>query len=128
MVRAPEASSKLTGRRTRNTDVASQRRVSVSDPHSARLKAVEKRLAALERELDKLRNGTAAPETIILRSISREEATTEIRKLFETGKTHYYSDIEKELRIDYELVVEICNELMEAGEIMVNADDAVRSR
>jgi len=58
---------------------------------------------------------------IILREISREEAGKEISALFSNGHTLYYSDIAEELRLDLELVVDICNELQENGEIAVDA-------
>lgn len=61
---------------------------------------------------------------IVLRELTREEAENEIKDMFKTGRTLYYSDIARELRIDLELVVEICRELIEKGEIEVN-DDAV---
>jgi Mn-dependent DtxR family transcriptional regulator len=64
---------------------------------------------------------------IVLRKLSREEAKDEIKDLFKTGRTLYYSDIARELRIDLELVVEICQELVEKGEFEVN-DDAVQCR
>jgi len=52
-----------------------------------------------------------------------EEATEEIRQLFSSGRTLYYSDIAEELRLDLELVVDICHELQESGEIGI--DDRV---
>jgi hypothetical protein len=92
------------------------------------VKALELKVRALERQLGELKTTAPEPETIILRTISRDQARAEIKSLFETGRVLYYSDIEKELRVDYELVVEICSELMEAREIMVYADNPVPNR
>lgn len=79
-----------------------------------RIRAVEERLAKIEASLPKER-------VLILREISREEAREEIRNLFSTGRTLYYSDIAEELRLDLEMVVEICNELKESEEISIDA-------
>ena len=79
-----------------------------------RIRAVEERLANIEAALPKER-------VIILRDISKEEAKQEIRTLFSTGQTLYYSDIAEELRLDLEMVVDICNELQESGEISIDA-------
>ena len=93
-----------------------------------KVKSLEQRVRSLEHDLAALRGNGAQPETIVLRSVSRDQAKGEIKRLFKSGRVLYYSDVEKELRIDYELVVEICDELMKAGEIMVHADDTVRNR
>lgn len=61
-----------------------------------------------------------AEKIVILREISRDEAMEEIRELFASGKTLYYSDIASQLRLDLELVVDICKELMSRGEIAVD--------
>jgi len=79
-----------------------------------RIRAVEERLANIEATIPRER-------VVILREISKEEAKEEIRNLFSTGQTLYYSDIAKELRLDLEMVVEICNELQESGEINTDA-------
>ena len=78
-----------------------------------RIRAVEERLANIEATIPKER-------VIILQEISREEAKEEIRNLFSTGRTLYYSDIAEELRLDLEMVVEICNELQESGGISID--------
>lgn len=57
---------------------------------------------------------------VVLREISRDKAMEEIRKLFASGKILYYSDIASQLRLDLELVVDICRELMARGEIAVD--------
>jgi len=79
-----------------------------------RIRAVEERLANIEALIPKER-------VIILQEISKEEAKEQIRNLFSTGRTLYYSDIAEELRLDLEMVVEICNELQESGEISIDA-------
>ena len=58
---------------------------------------------------------------VVIREISREEARTEIVRLFKEGKVLYYSDIARELRLDLELVVNICEELQKQGEIAIDA-------
>lgn len=60
------------------------------------------------------------PRTVVLRSISRDQAKEEILDLFqkETGP-HFYSDVAQRLNLDLELVVELCNELEKAGQIGV---------
>ena len=57
------------------------------------------------------------PEVIVLRDISREEAKEEIRQLFARREVADYEDIVTELRIPLELAVEICEELIQDGEI-----------
>jgi dCTP deaminase len=59
------------------------------------------------------------PQTIVLRAISKEEARREIIELFKNnkGKPIFYSDISEKLQLDLEMVVEICHELEQQGEI-----------
>ncbi len=59
----------------------------------------------------------ALPKAVILRTISRDAAKHEVQELFLSGGTWYYSDIARRLRLDLELVVDICSELMEEGAI-----------
>ena len=61
-------------------------------------------------------------KVIVLREITKEEAKREITDLFATEETLYYSDISERLRIDLEMVVEICRELQAAGAIRVDDD------
>jgi len=56
---------------------------------------------------------------VVLREIGKEEAKMEIERLFARGKTLCYSDIAKKLRIDLELVVDICEELLKEGKIKI---------
>ncbi len=80
------------------------------------IEQIKQRLAELEERIPEER-------VIVLKEISKEEATEEIRQLFSSGRTLYYSDIAEELRLDLELVVDICHELQESGEIGI--DDRV---
>ena len=80
------------------------------------------RIQLLEQRLERLEEVMPEEKVIILREVSREQAEGEIRALFATGETLYYSDIAERLGLDLELVVEICNELKEQGDIEVNAD------
>ncbi len=77
----------------------------------------------LERIRQKLLELEDKEKVIVLKEITREEAKKEIQQLFAGGRTLYYSDIVKELRLDLETVVEICNELHESKEIGI--DDRV---
>ncbi len=78
------------------------------------LKQTKQRLAELEDRISR-------EEVIVLRDITREEAEQEIQQLFKSGRTLYYSDIARELKLDLELVVEICNELQESGVVEEDA-------
>lgn len=79
------------------------------------LRRVKQRLLELESRV------LAGEKVIVLRDITREEAKQEIKQLFASGRTLYYSDIVKELGLDLETVVDICNELEEEKEIAVDA-------
>jgi hypothetical protein len=77
------------------------------------LEQTKQRLAELEKRMPE-------EKVIVLREISKEQAKQEIQQLFSSGRTLYYSDIAEELRLDLELVVDICRELQEEGEIEVD--------
>ena len=65
-------------------------------------------------------------EVIEIREVSREQAKAEITELFGTTEVPlYFSDIEAQLGIEYELVVELCQELIDEGVIGLDADDTV---
>ena len=88
---------------------------------------LESRVATLEEEVEALkRSATEASDDniVLLRTISRDAASQEIRELFASGETLFYSDIARRLRIDLPLVVEICQELQNEGEIGLD-DDAI---
>ena len=78
-------------------------------------------IARLTRRIAELESKIAQEKVIMLREITREEAKGEIRQLFTSGRTLYYSDIVQELGIDLEMVVDICEELENEKEIGVDA-------
>ena len=78
------------------------------------IRRIEERLTSIEASLP-------SEKVIMLRELSKEEAKNEIKRLFSSGKTLYYSDIAQQLELDLELVVDICNELQEQGEITIDA-------
>ena len=82
--------------------------------------SLEQKLAQVEQRLADLE---AKEKIIVLKEITREEAKEEIRQLFASGRTLYYSDVVQELQLDLETVVDICNELRRNKEISV--DDRV---
>lgn len=88
------------------------------------IKASEKvllRIESLEQRLKNLEETMPKEVVVVIREISREEAKTEIVRLFKKGKILYYSDIARELSLDLELVVDICEELRKQGEITIDA-------
>ena len=80
------------------------------------LKKVKQRLLELENR----------EKIIVLRELTREEAKEEIRQLFKSGRTLYYSDVAEELKLDLKLVVDICRELQESNEIGIDEDALAR--
>jgi hypothetical protein len=84
------------------------------------LERIKQRLLELEEKVSK-------ENVIVLRDITREEAKEEIQKLFMSGRTLYYSDIAEELRLDLELVVDICRELQENKKIGIDEDALART-
>jgi len=86
------------------------------------------RIEVLEERLKNLEAFTPREEVVVIREISREEAKTEIERLFAGGKTLYYSDIAKELRLDLELVVDICEELVKEEKVKVAENSRKSSR
>jgi DNA-binding MarR family transcriptional regulator len=86
-----------------------------------RIVALEKQVADLGRQLTRLKSSSKGE--ITLRSLSHDEARSEILRLFRTGETLYYSDIVGRLGIDIDDVVEICRELEAEGKIET-IDDA----
>lgn len=71
-------------------------------------------LEILKNEEDK---NDSSEEVIVLRDISREQAKVEIKELFASGQTFYFSDIVEKLKLDLSLVVELCLELEKEGAI-----------
>lgn len=93
---------------------------------STEIEQLKVKVAALEQEVARLKSATQDEPVIVLRSVTREQAKQEILELFQSGETLFYSDIARRLGLDLPQVVEICEELRDAGEIEVDAD-AVRS-
>ncbi len=86
---------------------------------------LRERVVFLESELARIAE-EPAPKVITLRTISREQAKYEIAEIFgETEAPLYYSDIMERLGIEPELVVEICQELLDEGVIGLDAYNAV---
>ena len=75
-------------------------------------------LEEIKRRLLELEKGE---KVIVIGDITREQAKKEIQRLFSSGRTLYYSDIVKELGIDLETVVDVCDELEKEKEIGVDA-------
>ncbi|MCY3861543.1 MAG: hypothetical protein OXG67_06205 [bacterium] len=84
---------------------------------------MESRIAALEERVTRLEEHSEE-KVIELREITMDEARAEIVDLFAAGETLYYSDIADRLRLDLEMVVEICHKLQEEDVIYV-ADHAI---
>lgn len=79
-----------------------------------------KEVEQIKQKLAELEERMAKEKVIVLREISREQAKQEIQQLFSSGRTLYYSDIAEELSLDLELVVDICQELQDSGEVTVD--------
>lgn len=79
-------------------------------------------LQRIKHRLSELEERIPEEKVIVLREIKREDAKKEIRELLKGGRTLYFSEIAGELSIDLELVVGICQELLEKGEIGVDGD------
>lgn len=82
--------------------------------------ALRREVAKVKTKLAKLEKKILKEDIIILRDISKEQAKSEIRNLFQSGRTLYYSDIADGLCLDLELVVNVCNELLESKEIHID--------
>jgi hypothetical protein len=62
------------------------------------------------------------PEPLVFRDITREQATVEISMLLRgSSEAMYPSDISEELRIDYDLVTDILNELKVSGKVQFSS-------
>ncbi len=83
--------------------------------------SLQEELKQTKQRLLELESGISGEEVIVFREITREEAKKEIQQLFKSGRTLYYSDIARELQLDLELVVDICNELQESGVVEIDA-------
>ena len=87
--------------------------------------SLRERVTFLESELSRITENYV-PEIIELREVSREQAKAEITELFGTTEGPlYFSDIEAQLGIELELVVEICQELIDEGVVGLDANNTV---
>jgi len=82
--------------------------------------SLRREVEQIKQKLFELEERIPEEKVILLREISKEEAKEEIRQLFSSGRTLYYSDIAEELGLDLKLVVDICHELQESGEIGID--------
>ena len=88
---------------------------------------------ALQAEVESLYERIAALEALAieepepLRDIPKEQAREEIRALYSEGGTIYMSDVADRLNLPDEMVVEICLELADAGELN-QRDNAMETR
>ena len=88
--------------------------------------ALQEELKQTKQRLMELESRVSGEEVMVIREITKEEAKKEIRQLFLTGRTLYYSDIAEELKLDLKLVVDICREFQENKEIGIDEDALAR--
>jgi hypothetical protein len=88
---------------------------------TAKIELLRARVEALERELAQLKDSFPDEEIIVLRSIPREEAKQEILAQFQSGEALYCFEIARRLQLELPVVVELCQELQDEGEIEVDA-------
>lgn len=98
--------------------------MSMVDEMRTEIGHLKARIAALERKTIDIKTASEE-ELIVLPTITKEQAKQEILELFQSAGTLFYSDIAERLRIDLPVVVEICQELEEEGEIEVDAEYAL---
>ena len=86
---------------------------------------LRERVTVLESELGQIKEDYV-PEIIELREVSKEQAKLEIMDLFGTTEVPlYYSDIMEQLGIELDLVVEVCQELIDEEVIGLDANNIV---
>lgn len=118
-IEAREAGEKAAETATRAAAEAAAKAEEASSNAIKICEATILRIESLEQRLNNIENAMPREEVIVLREITREEAKIEIERLFTKGDTLYYSDIAKKLRLDLELVVNICEELFKEGKVRV---------
>ncbi len=90
--------------------------------------ALREELIQARQKIAELENKLAGEEVMVVRDITMEEAKEEIRQLLKEGDTFYFSDIADKLRIDLEIVVDICRELQGDREIEVDEEALTRTK
>lgn len=84
---------------------------------------LQQQIEELKSKVEQLAEGLPTQKTVILRQISKAEAKQEIKELFDSANEPlYYSDIAEKLQLNIEMVVEICEELIEEGEIEIDTN------
>ena len=86
---------------------------------------LKERVRELEDQLEVLKATVGMSKVIVLRSVTKEQAKREIQDLFDTGETLYYSDVARRLDLELDLVVALCNELVQEGYIGTDGNDVV---
>jgi len=95
--------------------------VSIIEEMQTEVQQLRARVGVLEGEVEALVASISVEDVIELRtSVSKEEAKKEIRELYASGETIYISEVAERLRLPDKLVVELCVELQNEGEIQVN--------
>ncbi|MFC1949739.1 hypothetical protein ACFLW0_06170 [Chloroflexota bacterium] len=89
--------------------------------------ALREELRQARQKITELEKNLLGEEVMAVRDITKEEAKEEIRQLLKKGHTLYFSDIADKLRLDLEMVVDICRELQENKEIGVDEDALARA-
>jgi hypothetical protein len=84
------------------------------------LAVLRRRVEDLEVRIAELAEAMPEVKVIVLRKIPYSEAKDEVRGLFESGRVLDYGNIAEELSLDLQMVVQICQELIEEG--MIGAD------
>jgi hypothetical protein len=85
-----------------------------------KIRGLESRISVLEDQVTTIKQALSSyrdEKVIMLRTLTREQAKTEILDLFRQGKPLFYSDIAEALQLDLQSVVEISEELIAEGEV-----------
>ena len=90
--------------------------------------ALREELRQARQKLAELENRSSGEEVMVVRDITKEEAKEEIRQLLKGGHTLYFSDIADKLRLDLEMVVDICRELQGDKEIGIDEEALTRTK
>jgi hypothetical protein len=84
------------------------------------LAVLRRRVEDLEAKIAAVAEAMPEVKVIVLREIPYSQAKEEVRGLFESGRILDYGDIAEELSLDLQLVVQICQQLIEEG--IIGAD------